>query len=186
LAVEPELGDRLRRIRLAKNLTLKDVERKARVSATHISEIERGTTSPTVGALARIARALDTEAAQLLREGARPRRSVVRRAQRAALAIPSWRASLWPLTGALRDAEISLVDVEVEPGPVERVVSVSRHGEVLISVVRGVVEVSIGDETRLLKTGDTVHFDAALSHAVRNIGDGKARMVWAVTPPWSL
>ena len=53
-----ELGERLRRLRFARNLTLKEVEAKAHVSATHLSEIERGKTSPTVGALVRIARAL--------------------------------------------------------------------------------------------------------------------------------
>ncbi|MDH3198106.1 MAG: XRE family transcriptional regulator [Candidatus Krumholzibacteria bacterium] len=185
MAAKLELGDRLRRIRLAQNLTLKDVERKARVSATHISEIERGTTSPTVGALARIARALGTEAAQLLREGELPRLAVVRRGERHALAIPSWRANLFPLSGAVRDAEISLIDVEIEPGPVEKAWPVSRRGEALVTVVRGVVEVSVGDDTRLLKAGDTMHFDAASPHAVRNIGDGKARLVWVTTPPWA-
>ena len=43
-----QLGERLKRFRLDRNLTLKEVELKAKVSATHVSEIERGMTSPTV------------------------------------------------------------------------------------------------------------------------------------------
>ena len=43
---------------MERRLTLKQVEAAAGLSATHLSEIERGRTSPTVGALLRIARAL--------------------------------------------------------------------------------------------------------------------------------
>ena len=39
-----ELGERIKRFRLERNLTLKEVEVKAKVSATHVSEIERGMT----------------------------------------------------------------------------------------------------------------------------------------------
>ena len=51
-----EIGSRIKQFRLAKGLTLKDIELRAKVSATHVSEIERGMTSPTVGALAKIER----------------------------------------------------------------------------------------------------------------------------------
>ena len=54
-----ELGRRIKQLRLAQALTLKDIESKGGVSATHVSEIERGKTSPTVGALAKIAEALE-------------------------------------------------------------------------------------------------------------------------------
>ena len=61
-----ELGERIKRFRLDRNLTLKEVELKAKVSATHVSEIERGMTSPTIGALTKIARAMGTEPSYFL------------------------------------------------------------------------------------------------------------------------
>ena len=56
-AIGKLLGRRIRRIRQEKSLTLKQIEAKVGVSATHISEIERGKTSPTIGALEKIAAA---------------------------------------------------------------------------------------------------------------------------------
>jgi hypothetical protein len=53
-----ELGRRIRKLRMDQRLTLKQVEVASSLSATHLSEIERGRTSPTVGALVRIAAAL--------------------------------------------------------------------------------------------------------------------------------
>jgi len=58
-----QIGARIKQFRLSKGLTLKDIELKANVSATHVSEIERGMTSPTVGALAKIAHAMGTDVA---------------------------------------------------------------------------------------------------------------------------
>ena len=54
-----ELGKRIKQIRLSQGYTLKDIESRVGVSATHVSEVERGKTSPTVGALGKIAQALD-------------------------------------------------------------------------------------------------------------------------------
>lgn len=53
-----ELGRRLREARTARGFTLKEMDHLSGFSATHISEIERGKTSPTIGALVRIAQAL--------------------------------------------------------------------------------------------------------------------------------
>ena len=44
-----ELGRRVKQLRLQKGMTLKEIESKVGVSATHVSEVERGKTSPTVG-----------------------------------------------------------------------------------------------------------------------------------------
>ena len=60
------LGRRIRTIRIEKELTLKQIEAMVGISATHVSEIERGRTSPTVGALARIAEALGVRPSHLI------------------------------------------------------------------------------------------------------------------------
>ena len=60
-AEEAEVGRRIRRVRLERGLTLRQLEGLADLSATHLSDIERGQTSPTLGALMRIAAALDRD-----------------------------------------------------------------------------------------------------------------------------
>ena len=47
-----EIGRRIRTVRRERGLTLRQVAATAGLSATHISEIERGHTTPTVGASA--------------------------------------------------------------------------------------------------------------------------------------
>lgn len=181
-----ELGERIKRFRLERNLTLKEVELKAKVSATHVSEIERGMTSPTVGALTRIARALGTEPAYFLRNSAYGAVSVVRGQKRRTFRFDGWGARISCLTEGIRGACVSFLEVEIEPGRSEEVETVSHEGEAHVHILKGVVEIHVGDERHLLKEGDSVHFSSKQPYSVRNIGDGVARFVWTITPPFAL
>ncbi|MCK4915813.1 MAG: helix-turn-helix transcriptional regulator, partial [Candidatus Eisenbacteria sp.] len=82
-----ELGRRVKLERLAKSMTLKQVADSSGMSPTHISEIERGRTSPTVGALLRIARALGKSATYFVEDDELPTVSIVRRHERPHRAI---------------------------------------------------------------------------------------------------
>src|SRR5215470_5618249 len=79
-----ELGRRIKLMRVSCGLTLKDLEQRGGISATHVSEIERGKASPTVGALARIARALGVRPATLIEPCVRPEVSHLHPGERAA------------------------------------------------------------------------------------------------------
>jgi transcriptional regulator with XRE-family HTH domain len=180
------LGDRIKRFRLGRNLTLKEVELKAKVSATHISEIERGMTSPTVGALTKIARALGTEPSYFLQSDDTPPVSVVRRANRRVLSDEAWGATLNRLCSGIRGSEMSLLEIELEPGRDEKFEPIIHSGEEFLYVMKGVVEVYIGLERHLVKEGDSLHFRLNEPHALRNIGDGVAKLLWATLPPFYL
>src|SRR5687767_2868670 len=73
-----EIGRRIRTVRRERALTLRQVASAAGLSATHISEIERGHTTPTVGALLRVAHALGKEPHYFLETERLPEVSLVR------------------------------------------------------------------------------------------------------------
>ena len=73
-----EIGRRIRAVRQEQKLSLRQVAATASLSATHISEIERGHTTPTVGALLRISDALQRETHFFLEAEWLPEISVVR------------------------------------------------------------------------------------------------------------
>jgi len=50
MPTKEEVGQRVRLARFRRDMTLKEVANRSGMSATHISEIERGKTSPTIGA----------------------------------------------------------------------------------------------------------------------------------------
>ncbi len=174
-----ELGERIKVLRLAQNLTLKELEAKARVSATHLSEIERGLTSPTVGAIERIARALGEEPALLVREHSGPRVAVVRRGERRAWT--SQGATVHSLGTPFDGVEISTAEVDLadesvfDPGP--------GAGEEFLLVLAGAVELRLGDAMHVLSEGDAIHYAAG---PVRTLRPQEAsRVLWVSLPPFT-
>src|SRR6476661_8624416 len=63
----PALGARVRALREAEGLSLRDLAERSGVSAPMLSQVERGETSPTISVAERIAGGLELSLSQLLR-----------------------------------------------------------------------------------------------------------------------
>src|SRR6188474_574415 len=61
------IGERVRSLREAMDLSLRDLAERSGVSAPMLSQVERGETSPTLAVAEKIARGLDLTLSQLLR-----------------------------------------------------------------------------------------------------------------------
>ena len=175
-----ELGERIKQLRLVRNLTLKQVGEEAKVSPTHLSEIERGRTSPTVGALVRIAHALGYEPAQLVDDEERPTVSLVRAGERR-----SWSAgptTVSSLSRGIRPHELSVLEIELaadRPGTADLP---GETGEALVAVLEGEIEVELSGKRYTLRAGDALHFGLQDPHELRATGV-HARLLWVARPP---
>src|ERR1044072_7549092 len=76
------VGERIRTLREAMSLSLRDLALRPGVSAPMLSQVERGETSPTLSVAARIARGLDLRLSQLLRLDEDGAVSIVRAGER--------------------------------------------------------------------------------------------------------
>jgi transcriptional regulator with XRE-family HTH domain len=174
-----ELGRRVKMERLAKNMTLKQVADSSGMSPTHISEIERGRTSPTVGALLRIAHALGKSATYFVEENALPTVSVVRRHERQHRAITEGDRSIAEVdfltsgipAGRLRVVELKGSGAGEVAGPI-------HQGEEILLVTAGRLAVIVGDEEFELGEGDCIQFKGSVPHAFRSVGDQEPQAFW--------
>ena len=182
-----DVGSRIKRVRGEQGLTLKALEALAGVSAAHLSEIERGTASPTLGSLSRIARALSKTPAFFLendelgewsRVGVKDRvREVVGKkgARRDA-------AALERLTTGIPGGSLQVRRVELPPASGYRAERHAHGGYEAIVVQSGRVRVGVGDASHELHAGDAIRFDASLSHGYANASDGEAAvLIWVAT-----
>lgn len=182
-----ELGRRVKQLRLHKGLTLKEIEAKVGVSATHVSEVERGKTSPTVGALSKIALALEVNASFLIDFPMGRVVSVTRPGSRLELNTSDHAASMEVLTREQPYAELSFFLVTLAPDQKGKIVREARPGDKLIHVLDGVLEISVGvGRTYILKRGDTLHFKASHPQELRNLGERPSRLIWADWPRFTL
>ncbi len=172
MLTKKELGHRLRMARFEKGLTLKDVAKLSGMSATHISEVERGKTSPTIGALQRITGALGENPAHFVREENLPRvlythaSDTVTHYNTDANGRPGdYRVLSKGLPGGMSQ----VFDRSFSPGSV--VAWPPRIGEMVVVCTGGSSRVTFGDETCLVREGDTIQFRVDEGFTMETLGD---------------
>jgi transcriptional regulator with XRE-family HTH domain len=181
MAVKVDVGKRIKEYRQRYNLTLKEIESRVDVSATHVSEIERGKTSPTVGALSKIAAALEVDPALFLAGDNLPDVAVSRAGERSVVRFEQERLGLEALSGAVPSQALSVVLMTWEPGTGHGPPRV-REGEEFGLVISGKLDVRVGEQTYVVCEGDSIHFRADVPHSVANAGDGPCHAIWATSP----
>ncbi len=177
-----KLGKRIKKVRESKHLTLKNIEASAGISATHISEIERGKTSPTLRALIRIAKAMGKEPAYFVEEDDLGDTSLITLENRIQESLPGGTGTLERLTSLIPGGCLNGCIVNLEPG-VEPSWQPSPHeGDEAALVVAGGIVFVYGGERYELAEGDSVFYDAnqPRSYASASPRD-TATIIWMCT-----
>ncbi len=172
-------GQRFRRLRARRGLSLAQVARATGVSIGFLSALERGQMRSSVATLRRIARFYRTNILSLFETaGENPR--LVRPAQRKILETNAG-VRMELLAWGNTAMEPHLFRVKPGGGSGE---SYTHEGEEFLHVLRGGFEIWLGhSEHYLLKTGDSLYFESSTPHRWRNPGRAEAWLLWVNTPP---
>ena len=176
-----ELGRRLKMLRVGRGLTLKDIERRGRISATHVSEVERGKASPTVGALGKIALALGLRPALLVWSASQARSGVTRAADRNGSLLQWGGVRIEALMAPLHASDLSLHLFTLPIGR-DSALTHTHAGEEWLTVLSGVCEIRVATSGHVLRAGDSLHFRATDLHAYANLGSGPAVLLVSGRP----
>jgi len=177
------LGARLRRLRLERGLTMKEVARRAALTESFISQLERDRVNPSVASLQRLTAALGTPLGRLFDEASPPEGRVVRRAQRARLTYPGLRATDYLLSPDL-SGKLEMIWAEADPGGGSGDQPYVHAGdEECVVVIKGRMEIWVGEERYVLHAGDAITFSSRVPHKWKNVGRGRLEALWAITPP---
>ena len=179
---ELQLGPRIRSLRQARRVTLRQLAERAGVTESFLSQVEREVTSPSIASVQRIARALDLGIAELFADD-QPRGRVVRAADRRRISYPGLSAVDEFLTsGTGGRLQVILTTLEPGGGTGDEPYTHESDEEVVI-VMSGSLELWVADEHHLLSEGDAITYSSRLPHRNRNAGDGPAVILFCCTPP---
>jgi len=184
MPTKEELGRRLRVARFERNLTLKQVANRCGMSATHISEVERGKTSPTIGALQRIAGALGEKPSYFVREDVLEPVAMTpskNRCEYYASSVEGIPVSVEIVSKGIPGGYVQLIRKTGQPG--QRFDARPRMGEMVLLCVHGMLKVTIGEESWVLREGDTVQARLDDGWTVEAIGDEEAEGLWVLASP---
>ena len=176
-----ELGIRLRARRQELDLSLRDLADRVGLTASFLSQIERGLASPSIESLRKISDALEVPIFHFLVEPD-TKSPVVRRNERALLKLPDSNLTYQLMTPDLnRKMEVFLA--EREPGDEKITIPLRQETEEFIYILQGQLEIELDEEVFLLGPGDSIYFDGPLLRRLAARGDMTLRFISVITPP---
>jgi transcriptional regulator with XRE-family HTH domain len=168
------LGDRIRRVREMRGLTIKDLSSRTGIDIDTLERTESGETIPALGQLARLGRALDMKMGYFISPGIDKFMTVVRKDKRRPISRYGETKSMQygyffeSLAPEKADRLMEPFLVTLVPTATEEL---STHaGQEFLYVMEGEMKVQVGDRVDFLKPGDAVYYDSNQPHFVRCVG----------------
>ena len=176
----PRIGPRLRAERKARGMTIAELASAAGLSNGFVSLLERDETSASVGTLLRICEILGVRIGSLFE---RPRTNVIRKHEREVVNFGGYRIQDVVLTPRW-ERSLQVIESTISPN--------GRSGDEphafeadseLIYVLKGSLDVTLGDETSRLRAGDVFLISPRDPHSwVNPSRTVSATVLWIITP----
>ncbi len=186
---EFDVGARLREARVFAGLTQRQLAERAGVTHSQISMVEQNHNSPSVASLRRILGGIPMTMAEFFE----PDQGLGERIffSSAELLDLTSRLSQKPdgrvimrQVGDARAHNLQILQERYEPGADTGPAMLEHASHEGGIVLRGTVELTVGDQMRMLEAGDAYLFDSRRPHRFRNRGEETAELVSACTPPY--
>ena len=200
-----ELGKRIRKERQQREWTLEQFSEKTGLSKSFLSQIERGNTEPSITSLKKIAAQFGYSVVNLFPNGQGAQESwgynnrsaeykignnfyskdvaVVRAGKRKRIALPGSNVVYDLMTPDMkRKLEVMYMRVSQGENSGEEPM-LDSPGEKLCIVMKGVLELRVGEEVFQLEQGDSLYYPAHVPHSWWAIDGDNIEVIWILTPP---
>ncbi len=176
------LGARLRILRERAGLSQRALAKRANVTNATISLVEADKMNPSVGALRRILDGIPVSLSEFFAFEPEPEQTIFYQADELP-DLGKGKLSLRRVGHSQFGRAMTILHERYEPGADTGRVMYQHEGEEGGVVVSGRIEITVGEERRILGAGDAYYFDSRRSHRFRQIGTEPCVIVSACTPP---
>jgi len=160
-------GKMVRQLREARNWTPEDLARKTGQTPDFIANVEADQMSPPVGFILRMAQAMEVDPGTFLN----PEEKIAIQDQRAqAYYQRTQNYNYKTLTPDAENSHLRGFMVTIEPHLSHKPVAYKHEGEEFIFVMAGELAFTLGSNTHILKTGESIHFNSDTPHKLKNPG----------------
>lgn len=170
---------RVSKLRKERNMSLNHLANETGLTPAYLAQVEKGEVIPPVSVILQISRALEIDSGVLLKEekekaGSRSAEDYEKRTEA---------YSYQNLTPEAKHKHLKAFKVSVDPRSVHKGVSYQHLGEEFIYVLKGRMEVMVGENRNILTPGESLHFNSSITHKIRNISDEKAELLVVLYTP---
>jgi quercetin dioxygenase-like cupin family protein len=175
------LGPRIKKLRQSRAMSLETLANETGHAADYLERIENDEVIPPVAVLLSLSRALEIDSGELLKDDDEESKAVERRAE--AVRKRTDHYSYKVLTPEARHKHLKGFQVGIEADSDLEGPGYQHEGEEFVYVLKGQVEVKVGENVNRLKQGDSLHFNSSLVHKLRNAGKEKCELLVVLYTP---
>ena len=172
------VSDKLKKFRKERDISFDWLANQTGYSEDFLKKLESGEAIPAVGTLLQIAKALDVNSDVLL--------SDEKSAQNMRIESYVKRTEFYAyktLSPGAENKHLKAFLITIEPLQ-EHIGAYYQHeGEEFIYVLKGHIEVAVGDHINSLAWGESLHFNSAVAHKLKNVGSATAELLVVVYTP---
>lgn len=175
------IGERIKNLRKASNLTQEELAERAGLTKGFISQIERDLTSISVDSLAQLLDALDETLADFFRDTVDPK-IIFCKSDRRQLNKDGMKAFELLIKGA-QNRQMDPVICTLAPGE-STFIDEPHEGEEFGFVLQGRISIFWGDKEYRAKKDECFYYECDREHYITNTGRKNATFLWISSPPY--
>ncbi|RMN32908.1 Helix-hairpin-helix DNA-binding motif-containing protein [Pseudomonas coronafaciens pv. zizaniae] len=178
-----DVGERLQSIRKLKGLSQRELAKRAGVTNSTISMIEKNSVSPSISSLRKVLGGIPMSMVEFFSEETVPENAAQVVYKASELIDISDGAVTMKLVGKSHQGRaIAFLTETYPPGADTGEEMLVHEGEETGVLVEGRLELVVGHDTYVLEAGDSYYFESTRPHRFRNPFDVAARLISAATP----
>ncbi len=172
------IGKKIRKVRLSKKLSLEHMANETGLSVDYLKEVEAGNARPPVGALLQISKALGIDSGIFFREQESQMKKRIR-----AFTKRTDNYAYTTLTPGAENKHLKAFRVAIEPRKAHEGVGYQHDGEEFVYVLKGRIDIIVGDHVNVLEAGDSLHFNSGIRHQMKNAAEEESEMLVVIYNP---
>jgi len=180
--VDDDIGQRLKTIRTRMQLSQRQLARQSGVANATISQIEARKLNPTVSMLKKVLDGFPISLSEFFADEFEIRDRVFFRAEELT-EIADGGVSYRQVGANLSERAIQFMQERYQPGSGTGKHAITHEGEECGIILRGRLEVTVGEQSAVLKKGDAYYFRSNQPHRFHNPGNEICELITACTPP---
>ena len=186
------VGEKIKSIREAKNISIEELSERSGLSLTQIESIEQSTSFPSLAPLIKIARVLSCRLGTFLDDNNELGPAITRKGDRnSAISFSNnttgnhRHMEYYALSKDKSERHMEPFIIDVQSGEEgEEFILSSHEGEEFIFCLRGIIEISYGKNTYVLEEGDSIYYDSIVAHHVHAFDKEGAKILAVVYTPF--
>ena len=180
--MDQEIGRRLRDIRTRMNLSQRQLARQSGVANATISQIEAGKLNPTVSMLKRVLDGIPINLSEFFGDEFESESQVFFRAGELT-EIADGDVSFMQVGANLHNKAVQMIKECYQPGAGTGRHAITHDGEECGIILSGRLQVSVGEQTAILRAGEAYYFKSDQPHHFHNPGSDPCELISACSPP---